>query len=92
MAVGVQGSKKDRGAVTETERQLLDAIRGGDPQALRRLYDRYSRYAMAVGLRYIHDKTASSAYSALSTVSGTRVRDRSRHGCPELSQTGQSTG
>lgn len=57
MAVGVQGSKKDRGAVTETERQLLDAIRGGDPQALRRLYDRYSRYTMAVGLRYIHDRS-----------------------------------
>lgn len=37
----------------ETERQLLDAIRGGDRAALRRLYDRYSGYAMAIGLRYI---------------------------------------
>lgn len=39
----------------ETERQLLDAIRGGDRAALRRLYDRYSGYAMAIGLRYIPD-------------------------------------
>ena len=37
----------------ETERQLLDAIHHGDRQALRRLYDRYSDYAMAVGLRYV---------------------------------------
>lgn len=37
----------------ETERQLLDAIRGGEQAALRRLYDRYSGYAMAIGLRYI---------------------------------------
>lgn len=37
----------------ETERQLLDAIRGGDSQAMRRLYDRFSGYAMAIGLRYI---------------------------------------
>ena len=41
----------------ETERQLLDAIRGGDSQAMRRLYDRFSGYAMAISLRYIsgHD-------------------------------------
>ena len=37
----------------ETERQLLDAIRGGDSQAMRRLYDRFSGYAMAISLRYI---------------------------------------
>ena len=32
---------------------MLDAIHHGDRQALRRLYDRYSDYAMAVGLRYV---------------------------------------
>ena len=37
----------------ETERQLLDAIHHGDRQALRRLYDRYSDYAMAIGLRFV---------------------------------------
>lgn len=40
----------------ETELQLLGAIRSGDKDALRRLYDRYSGYAMAVGLRYIPDR------------------------------------
>lgn len=40
----------------ETERQLLDAIRGGEQAALRRLYDRYSGYAMAIGLRYIPER------------------------------------
>ena len=55
MAAGIQGQEKDR-EVVETERQLLDAIRRGERDALRRLYDRYSRYAMAVGLRFIHDK------------------------------------
>ena len=39
----------------ETERELLDAIRGGERAAMRRLYDRYSGYAMAIGLRYIPD-------------------------------------
>lgn len=39
----------------ETERQLLDAIQRGERAALRRLYDRYSGYAMAIGLRYIPD-------------------------------------
>jgi len=39
----------------ETERQLLDSIYGGERAALRRLYDRYSGYAMAIGLRYIPD-------------------------------------
>jgi RNA polymerase sigma-70 factor (ECF subfamily) len=37
----------------ETELQLLDAIRSGEREALRRLYDRYSGYAMAIGLRYL---------------------------------------
>ena len=40
----------------ETERQLLEAIRGGERAALRRLYDRYSGYAMAVALRYVPDR------------------------------------
>ena len=39
----------------ETERELLDAIHSGDRQALRRLYDRYSGYALAIGHRYIPD-------------------------------------
>ena len=40
----------------ETERQLLEAICGGEKAALRRLYDRYSGYAMTVGLRYIPER------------------------------------
>jgi len=40
----------------ETERQLLEAIFGGEKAALRRLYDRYSGYAMTVGLRYIPER------------------------------------
>ena len=40
----------------ETERQLLEAIRSDERAALRRLYDRYSGYAMAVGLRYIPNR------------------------------------
>ncbi|WP_309546411.1 hypothetical protein [Hoylesella enoeca] len=35
------------------EQVLLDDIRRGDRAAMRRLYDRYSGYATAVGLRYI---------------------------------------
>ena len=37
----------------ETERELLEAIREGDRAAMRRLYERYKGYAMAIGLRYI---------------------------------------
>ena len=37
----------------ETEQELLEAIRRGEQAALRRLYDRYVGYAMAVGLRYV---------------------------------------
>ena len=40
----------------ETERELLEAIRVGDRAAMRRLYDRYSRYAMAIGLRYVPNR------------------------------------
>ena len=39
----------------ETERQLIDARQRGERAALRRLYDRYSGYAMAIGLRFIPD-------------------------------------
>ena len=38
------------------EQVLLDDIRRGDRAAMRRLYDRYSGYATAVGLRYIPDR------------------------------------
>lgn len=40
----------------ETEQQLLNAIRNGDRSALRRLYERYSGYAIAIGLRYIPER------------------------------------
>lgn len=40
----------------ETERQLLDAIFGGDGKAMRRLYDRFSGYTMAIALRYVPDR------------------------------------
>lgn len=41
----------------ETEEQLLNAIRSGDQLAFRRLYDRYSGYAMAIALRYIPERS-----------------------------------
>ena len=34
----------------------MEAIRGGERAALRRLYDRYSGYAMAIGLRYVPER------------------------------------
>lgn len=40
----------------ETERELLYAIRDGEPQAMRRLYDRFSGYAMAISLRYVSER------------------------------------
>ena len=40
----------------ETERQLLEAIHNGDREAMRRLYDRYSGYAMAIALRYVPER------------------------------------
>lgn len=40
----------------ETELQLLNAIRGGERGATRRLYDRYAGLVMAVGLRYVPDR------------------------------------
>lgn len=42
----------------ETEKSLLEAILQGKRTAMRRLYERYSGYAMAVGLRYIADRDA----------------------------------
>ena len=42
----------------ETELQLLDAIRNGDRGATRRLYERYSGHAMAIGLRYVPERDA----------------------------------
>ena len=39
----------------ETELQLLDAIRSGEREALRRLYERFAGYAIAVGQRYVRD-------------------------------------
>ena len=39
----------------ETEEQLLKAVKSGDRQAMRRLYERYKGYAMSIGLRYIPD-------------------------------------
>jgi RNA polymerase sigma-70 factor (ECF subfamily) len=42
--------------VQETERQLVEAIHAGEREALRRLYERYSRYAMGVSLRIVPER------------------------------------
>lgn len=42
--------------MAETERQLTEAIREGDRAALRRLYERYVRYGMAIALRIVADE------------------------------------
>ncbi len=39
----------------ETEQQLLDAIRGGEREAKRRLYERYKGLAIAIAQRYVAD-------------------------------------
>ena len=58
----------------ETELQLLEAIRSGEREALRRLYDRYSGYAMAIGLRYlpegdeVHDVLQDSFVRILTSI------------------------
>ena len=39
----------------ETEQQLLEAIGSGEREALRRLYERFAGYAVAVGQRYVPD-------------------------------------
>lgn len=45
------------GTSVMTEGQLLEAVKGGDRRAMRRLYDRYAGYAMATAMRYVanHD-------------------------------------
>ena len=40
----------------ESERQLVEAIHAGEREALRRLYERYSRYAMGVSLRIVPER------------------------------------
>jgi len=42
----------------EKEESLLHNIAQGDRTAMKRLYDRYSGYAMSVGLRYVPEKDA----------------------------------
>ncbi len=37
----------------ETEQQLLNAIRGGEREAKRRLYERFAGRTMAIALRYV---------------------------------------
>lgn len=39
----------------ETEQQLQEAVKAGNRQAMKRLYERYKGYAMSTGLRYIPD-------------------------------------
>ena len=39
----------------ETEQELLDAIRGGEREAKRRLYERYKGLAIAIAQRYVAD-------------------------------------
>lgn len=59
----------------ETEKQLLEAIQHGERAALKRLYDRYSGYAMAIAMRYIperdevHDVMQDSFVKILTTIS-----------------------
>ena len=63
----------------ETERELLDAIRRGERAAMRRLYDRYSRYAMAIGLRYVPNRDDMRDVMQDSFVKIiTNIRDRDR--------------
>lgn len=40
----------------ESEKELLDDIKAGNRQAMHRLYERYVGYAMAVALRYVHER------------------------------------
>lgn len=56
MAIRVQGEEKDQIVVQESERQLIDGIQSGDREALRRLYERFSRFAMGVALRYVPER------------------------------------
>lgn len=56
MAIRVQGEEKDQIVVQESERQLIEGIQSGDREALRRLYERFSRFAMGVALRYVPER------------------------------------
>ena len=40
----------------ESEQQLVHDVKKGNRGAMRRLYNRYSGYAMAVALRYVPDR------------------------------------
>jgi RNA polymerase sigma-70 factor (ECF subfamily) len=65
----------------ETERQLLEAIKGGDREALRRLYNRFSEYAMAISRRYIDERddaldvVQDSFVSILTSIGSFKYRD-----------------
>ena len=56
MAIRVQDKEKDQIVVQESERQLIEGIQSGDREALRRLYERFSRFAMGVALRYVPER------------------------------------
>lgn len=56
MAIRIQGEEKDQIVVQESERQLIEGIQSGDREALRRLYERFSRFAMGVALRYVPER------------------------------------
>jgi len=56
LAIRVQGEEKDQIVVQESERQLIEGIQSGDREALRRLYERFSRFAMGVALRYVPER------------------------------------
>lgn len=58
----------------ETERELLLAIQEGEHEAQRRLYDRFSGYAMAIAMRYVpqqdgvHDVMQDSFVKILTSI------------------------
>jgi len=56
LAIRVQGEENDQIVVQESERQLIEGIQSGDREALRRLYERFSRFAMGVALRYVPER------------------------------------
>ena len=56
MAIRVQDKEKDQIVVQESERQLIEGIQSGDREAMRRLYERFSRFAMGVALRYVPER------------------------------------
>ena len=42
----------------QSEEELLHDVQSGDRSAMRRLYERYAGYAMAIGFRYVPDEDA----------------------------------